>query len=351
MNPGILIGQTDRVGGMEKQSILLTKRLNERNINAALFISSPKGGKRSNAIDLSGLLYRYLYRTRYTGFICSALLRYYCRQMKITHLLAFHVNNARIAVEANLDCRIIYNVRSIKFSARSDLLQDYREIAGKSDMLVTNSHNTKELLIMNKIAGEDRIKVIHNGINIPEMEISNNKKTVLYAGSIKEIKDPITFVRACHYVIKKNNSVKVIMAGEGPMRPAVEKYLGENELENNFMLLGEVEYSRIPYREASVFVNSSLRESNSNSVLEALSFGIPVVATDNPGNRDILSKIEHHKLVTPGKSEEMGEAIYQLLNISSQQRRKIFEESREKIKRDYSVDKMVDEYISLIERL
>jgi glycosyltransferase EpsD len=92
-------------------------------------------------------------------------------------------------------------------------------------------------------------------------------------------------------------------------------------------------------------VNSSLRESSCNSLLEALSFGMPVVATDNPGNRGVISGLNHHELVPVSDSGKMAEAIYSLLDAGEDVRREIFEQSRNLIREHFSVSKMVDEYI------
>jgi len=237
------------------------------------------------------------------------------------------------------------NVRGTKFSADPLLAMKYRNAARRCDFLITNSSNTSDLLQQHKIAEEGSIKVIHNGIDLPAIESSPKSKIVLYVGSIKEVKDPITFIKACHDVIRIDREVRVIMAGDGNMKPLIENYIVNNDLARNITLLGEVPYENIPYGEASVFVNSSLRESSCNSILEALSFGIPVVATANPGNNGIISGLGHHKLVPVSNSEKMGEAILSLLNADRDRKETIFKESRNYIREYYSVSKMVDEYI------
>lgn len=336
---------------MEKQAILLTGQLKKRGIDATLFIAGVKGVKRSAAVDLKGLDTRYLFHKNSLSALSGMLLRRYCKKKGITHLIAFHFGNARICVEAGVECRLVYNVRSIKFSAYDNLIDSYREVASGSDSIVTNSRNTAELLVEKGVAAGEKVRVIHNAVPLPDINPSFGKNMILYAGSIKRIKDPLTFIKACQYVINRTGDVRVFMAGEGPMRREVENYIRENDLSDNFTLQGEVPFSEIPYKDASVFVNSSLRESSSNSLLEALSFGIPVVATDNPGNSDIISGLEGHTLVPVSRGEEMGEAIYEKLNLGNEKRRDVFNKSREFISDVYSVPKVVDEYISLLENI
>jgi len=294
---------------------------------------------------MSRIRRRSLYHSRYSGFLSRRLLRHYCSRYDISHLIAFNVGNVEIAVGAGIDVKVAMNVRGTKFSTEPPLAERCRKAAEKCDCLITNSSNTARLLEKLGIADGNRIKVIHNGIELPEIDLSPRSKMVLYVGSIKEVKDPMTFVKACHGLIRTEKDARIVMAGDGNMKPLVQRYITENGLTENFQLLGEVPYGEIPYGEASVFVNSSLRESSCNSLLEALSFGIPVVAAANPGNSDVLSRLGHHRLVPVSNSEEMAGAIRDLLSAGPDLRRRIFEESRKLIRDRYSVSRMVDDYI------
>ena len=343
---GLVIGQIGRIGGMEKQAALLSRELNMRGMDVTLFISdSKKKSRGTGSLDLGSIDRKHLFHSRYSHALSSRLLRYYCRRAHITHLMAYNVGNAELAVAAGIDARVAMNVRGTKFSTDSGLAERYRNAAGRCDCLITNSSNTSLLLQKSNIADESRIRVIHNGIELPEIEPAQRGKMVLYVGSIKEVKDPLTFVRACHDVIKIDGDVRVVMAGDGNMKPLIENYIGDNDLARNFTLLGEVPYEKIPYGEASVFVNSSLRESSCNSLLEALSFGIPVVATANPGNCGIISELDHHEHVPVSNSKKMAEAVHSLLDAGQDRRKAIFEQSRNIISERYSVSKMVDDYI------
>lgn len=343
---GLVIGQVGKIGGMEKQAILLTRELQKRDIRATLFISGPrKSIKSSRALHLDQITWKYLHYSSHFKLLSAWLLRYYCNRYNISHLMAFNAENFEIAVRAKIKAKLALNVRGIGFSADQLLAERYKKIVSHCDCVITNSRNTSGLLQKSGITGEGSISVIHNGITLATVQPSPKSKIVLYVGSIKEVKDPISFVRACHKVITTDRDVRIVMVGDGNMRPLVESYIADNDLAPYFTLLGEVPYENIPYGEASVFVNSSLGESSSNSLLEALSFGIPTVATANSGNSGILSGLKHHKLVPISNSDDMAEAIHSLLNTGPDTRKTIFEESRKIIRDHYSVSKMVDDYI------
>jgi glycosyltransferase involved in cell wall biosynthesis len=296
---------------------------------------------------LTSITHHYLYYSTYTGWVSRRLLRYRCRTENITHIIAFNAENAELAVTANVDSAITLNVRGIRFTADTALEAKYRSIAKRSDWVVTNSENTARLLDNSGIADKRRIKVIHNGVRLPARGSQPRGKKILWVGSLKDVKDPMAFIEACRDVIRSDGDVKVVIVGDGTLRRDVERYVEENSLTENVTLLGEVPSAKIPYAEAAVFVNSSIRESSSNSLLEALSFGIPVVATDNPGNRNILSDLGHHSIVPIADPARMGDAIRKQLYIDDELRARIAEESRKHIEDDYSVSSMVDDYIRM----
>jgi glycosyltransferase involved in cell wall biosynthesis len=343
---GLVIGQVERIGGMEKQAALLAHELQKRYIPVTLFISGPRRGiKGSRALYIDPIPWKYLYYSSHFKPLSSWLLHYYCNRDGISHLIAFNVENAEIAVKAKIKAKIAMNVRGMRFVTNPLLAEKCKKVASRCDRVITNSENTSELLQRYGIAHKDSIRVIHNGIELPAVKPAPNNKVVLYVGSIKEVKDPMTFIRACHKVIDTDKDVRIVMAGDGNMRPLVESYIADNGLLPYFTLLGEVPYENIPYGEASVYVNSSLSESSSNSLLEALSFGIPSVATANSGNSGVLSGLRHHRLVPVSNGDDMAEAIHSLLDTGPDTRKTIFEESRKIISDHYSVPKMIDDYI------
>lgn len=343
---GLMIGQIGRMGGMEKQAALLSRELVERGMEVTLFVSGfPERAGKSGSLELGAIATKHLFHSRHAPLLGKQLLRVHCGLRRISHLIAFNVENVELAVSADLDVKLAMNVRGTKFSTDHLLAERYRRAAEKCDLVITNSSNTARLLQDAEIAEGKEIEIIHNGIELPPIQLSKRSDAVLYVGSLKQVKDPMTFVCACRGVIESGMDARFIIAGDGKLKKEIETYIYSNGLSERFMLLGEVPYGEIPYREASVFVNSSLRESSCNSLLEALSFGIPVVATDNQGNRSVLGGLNGHRLVPVSDSGEMSGAIRCLLEMDRESRRAIFEESRELIRSEYSVSGMVDRYI------
>ncbi len=345
MKFGVIVGQIKKVGGMEKQAILLARELDKRDIDVTLILTGLK--KKAATLDLDSIECYYLHHSRYTGWLSRLLMRHYSRTKGITHYIAFNAENAERAIAADVKGRIALTVRGTKFASDPVLADKYRKVASRCDCVATNSRNTAALLEESGIASNKDIVVIHNGIQLPASAAQPDDKTILWVGSLKDVKDPMTFLEACREVIRNNGKIRVVMAGEGAMRLDIERFIDANGLKDNFALLGEIPAENIPYEKASVFVNSSIRESSSNSMLEALSFGVPVVATDNAGNKDVLSGLESHKIVPVSDPALMAKAIGEQLDIDDGARNHIAVESRKHIEDQYSVSKMVNGYIRI----
>ena len=91
-------------------------------------------------------------------------------------------------------------------------------------------------------------------------------------------------------------------------------------------------------------------EGISNSIMEYMALGKPVVATDSGGTREIISHGETGFLINPHDVNDMRKRIAQLLE-SEELANKMGNAGFERIKREFSLEKMVNSYITLYESL
>lgn len=101
--------------------------------------------------------------------------------------------------------------------------------------------------------------------------------------------------------------------------------------------------------QADFFVFPSLHENLSNALLEAMSHGLPVIATQTGGNTEVVMK-GGGILVPPGESFPLAEAIRQFLD-DEELRRRLGAEALEVVKSNYSVDRMVKQWLSVYEQI
>lgn len=124
-------------------------------------------------------------------------------------------------------------------------------------------------------------------------------KKIVTVGRLNVIKDHITLIKAFSVFVKQFLDYELHIYGDGPFRSQTEQLIQELQLENNVILKGNVDNPAQYLADYDMFMMSSLTEGVSNAVLEALSIGLPLVATDKSICN--IPEIEHEKnaLIVP----------------------------------------------------
>ncbi|NOY45286.1 MAG: glycosyltransferase [Deltaproteobacteria bacterium] len=123
-------------------------------------------------------------------------------------------------------------------------------------------------------------------------------------GRLDPIKDHPTLFRAFSLLREKVPSARLLVVGDGPERARLESLGGEGAL-----FLGDRTDVPEILRTLDVFVLSSRNEGISNTVLEAMAAGLPVVATRVGGNPELVAEGETGTLVPPGDTEALCQAL------------------------------------------
>lgn len=139
---------------------------------------------------------------------------------------------------------------------------------------------------------------------------------ILVARNLEPIYDNETALRAFRIVKRSFPAARLVIAGSGPLRKALEMLTAELGVKRDVTFAGRVENDDMAklYREADLVVNPSLADNMPISILEALACGVPVVSTNVGG---IPKLVEHDKtavLVPPQRPEEMANAILAVLS-------------------------------------
>ena len=160
-------------------------------------------------------------------------------------------------------------------------------------------------------------------------------------------------LRGIRLVKKKYNNVKLIVVGDAPPHQAEYymklKYLvSELELSENVLFLGYVKRKEIPLLLSAfdIFVSASIYEGTPVTILEAMSMGIPVVATDVGGVSEQVLNGETGILITPKNPNAIAEAIIFLLQ-NKDKRIEMGKKARRRIQKVFSLQKCVLQYRKL----
>lgn len=139
--------------------------------------------------------------------------------------------------------------------------------------------------------------------------------SLLVARNLEPIYDNATALHAFAIVLRSHPQARMVVAGSGPLRGALELLAQDLGIAAALSFTGRVDNAAMGamYRASDLMINPSLVDNMPNSVLEALASGVPVVSTDVGG---VPYMVEHGKtalLVPPGDPQAMAEAIVRVL--------------------------------------
>lgn len=166
-------------------------------------------------------------------------------------------------------------------------------------------------------------------------------------GRMQAVKDPLmlahAFVQALALAPELKPRVRLVMVGEGPLRAQAQAVLEAAGVAHLAWLPGE--RSDVPdiMRGLHAFALPSLAEGISNTILEAMASGLPVVATDVGGNADLVVQGHTGCLVPPADPQAMAHQLVALA-AKPEQARAMGQAGRQHVLTHFSMQAMVDTY-------
>lgn len=215
----------------------------------------------------------------------------------------------------------------------------------------------------------DEIEVTWNGVDtdffatVPDLtpdsspdstsDSTRDPRLVLTVGRLAPGKGVEDLLDAAKQVIKKIGPTRFVIAGDGPLRRALERRLAQNGLGQHVELLGHVadrQQLADLYRKAALFVTPSHYEGLPTVVLEAMACGCPVIATKVGGLPQVIESGQNGVLVPPKQPTQLADAICEFLPAKVRLA-KMGRLGRQTIEERYSWHAIGANYIKLYEML
>jgi glycosyltransferase involved in cell wall biosynthesis len=137
-------------------------------------------------------------------------------------------------------------------------------------------------------------------------------------GRLQTVKDQVNLVRAVARATgvsaEARARLRLVIAGDGPQRDEVEGAITESGLQSHVWLAGVREDVPTILRGLDAFALPSLAEGISNTVLEAMACGLPVVATRVGGTPDLIDEGVTGRMVPPADPQSLGDALLALFS-------------------------------------
>ncbi|MBT8444157.1 MAG: glycosyltransferase, partial [Gammaproteobacteria bacterium] len=173
-------------------------------------------------------------------------------------------------------------------------------------------------------------------------------------GRAVRVKDQLTLVDAFGRLVAQypgeRERLRLVLVGDGPESGALKARVAELGIDDLTWLPGRLDNVERVLRGLDVFALTSLNEGISNTILEAMATGLPVVATNVGGNPELVDDGSTGFLVPVADVECLSETLGRYLSDPSLRRRQ-GQQARDKAVRRYSLDAMVDGYVTIYDEL
>ncbi len=185
-----------------------------------------------------------------------------------------------------------------------------------------------------------------------KLDIDTDKFIVVMVAGLTVLKDHETILKAADECKKQSENIQFLIVGDGTERSRLENRVLENGNGSIVSFLGKRDDVELIFRAADLSVLTSTSwfgEGISNSILESMACGTPVVATDSPGTREVISDGKNGFLVKCGDHKALAEKIIELQR-SPDTIAKLSLEARKRIENRFSIDQMIDNFCNIIEK-
>lgn len=347
--------------GAEKQLSLLARELPRRGLDVhvcALTRSGPRAGELLDAgIPLTVIGKRWKLDPQ-TFWRLKRLVKEVRPDVIHTWMLAANAYGILAGAVCKVPVRIAAQRCVDPWKSGVQLAVD-RYIAGKSDRVVVNSEGVRQFYVRNGLPDE-KIVVIPNAVGPAEPTPVDRKQLLselgLPAGSRlmglvgrlwpqKRVKDAIWAADLLKVI---RDDVHLLIIGDGPMRDRLLRFRDQVQIRDKVRFLGQrTDLDRLMPHFDLLFSTSEY-EGQSNAILEAMSAGVPVVASDIPGTRDLVVHGTTGYLAPVGNRAAFARYANKLLD-DADLARKLGAAARERAARNFCVERMIDRYMALYE--
>lgn len=327
------------LGGAQKQLLSLVRGLDKERFNPYI-LTACNGLLIDEAEEIPGLrLIRCRFIDRPIRPIKDILALFFiCRFIKKNNIDIVHTHSSKAGILGRLAAKAS-GTRTIIHTVHGWSFHDYQPwvvycfylfleklCACFSSAIIVVSQWDKMRALQRKVGGQDKFKLIRYGINHEEFKssagvsrirkdfgLSGGDLAVGMTACFKPQKSPLDFIKLASVITKELPNVKFILLGDGILRKKICALIDKLDLKKQIILAGWRNDVASVLPCLDVFVLTSLWEGLPIAVLEAMSAGLPVVATNTGGISEVVLDGKTGFLVKPRDIEALHERLKELL--------------------------------------
>jgi len=249
--------------------------------------------------------------------------------------------------------------RRVDFHLRGNALSrwKYRQV----DCFICASEAIRQMLVGDGVPSA-RTVTVHEGIDIERVQsaepanlhgefwLPHHAPVVGNVAALVPHKGQRHLIEAALLVVQQVPDARFIIAGEGELRPALERQIKDHRLEKHVLLAGFRPDVLSLHKAFDVFVMSSVTEGLGTSLLDAMAAGKPIVATRTGGIPEVVADGETGLLVPPRDHEALAAAIVRLLKDETL-RERMGDAGRTRAQSLFSAERMIRETLHVYQRV
>jgi len=260
----------------------------------------------------------------------------------------------RMAAEKFDDVNVVFTAHGWGFSEgtpflRRKLIKLTEKFAAQyTDKIICVSNYDKSLAIDNNIASEDKLITIHNGTEIPDISWDQypieDKIKIVFTGRLSQQKAPLLLVKALAELPEElSRQWELTILGGGEKMSKIKSFINEKGIESQVDLRGDVPREEVfaELQQSHIFTLITNWEGFPRSIIEAMSCGLPVIATSLAGIPEAVTE-DCGVLVEKGNKEDVKDAFTNMLSDPDLIRTK-GEHARDRCIKKFAIEKTIEE--------
>lgn len=356
----LIIPGLDRIGGAERQLILLAKGLRKRGWQVSVVALSGTGGAAATELASHQIQFTSLGMRKGLADPRGWIRFHRWLRRERPDVVHAHLPHASwFARWSRLALPIRVMVDTLHSSSTGTLgrMLGYRCSAWLPDKVTAVSHAVAGTHLAAAMVGEDKLIVLPNGVDVEEWrpdplvrsevrcELEVNAEFLWFAaGRLDPVKDYPTLLRAMAEV---REPARLVIAGAGPLESELRRLSRDLGLESRVRFLGFQPDVRRWMQAADGFVLSSRLEGLPMSLLEAAACAVPAVATNVPGTREAILDGQTGCLASAGSAHALRDGMSLMMQTPPQERRAMGERARQFVIENFSLDAVLDQWETL----
>jgi glycosyltransferase involved in cell wall biosynthesis len=338
--------------GGQRQVYFLHKGLLEKGFES--FVAANKNGKLVDKISENCIPFKFSNEIGISTFLS---LKKIINDLNPDIVHSHDAHSLTLAVFAKYlgnDFKLIHT-RRVSFKIKNKLTNKFKYLNKNIDRFVAISKSVKDVLVSSYIP-ENKIDIIYSGIDFKYpngyncvdfiLKLKNTNKIIGCIANFSADKDHITLIEAFNILYKNRQDVYLILVGGGELLNEIKLFSKSLPCTNNIIFTGYQENIYNYLKCFDVFAITSKNEGLCTSIIDALSFGIPVVATRVGGIPELICENKNGYLCEAGDYENIAKRLHSLLACNAFEKNEIISS----VKR-FSVENMVVDYVELYRRI